>query len=210
MLKEILYNWNGANTAIFYAVNGIKGGELYEKTMLFGTMLADHHNFPFYFLFFVAIALFHVRRMPYSKRHAYLWAWGGVLTVFLISYAIDGVVVKTLKTFFAFPRPFEALPKGSVHLIGPMMDVSKHFESFPSGHASFAMLLVASLWPILHKIGKGMGVLFILWAGMSRLALGVHFPMDIVTGYVTCLLVVLVVRWGWNHLARRKLQRQLV
>ncbi len=204
-----LYDVGGLNTQIFYAVNHIQGGAWYEQFMLLGSMLGDHHLFPLYFILLVAYAVLWVKLRPKEQREAALWTWGGTLAVLAVSYGADGVMVKLLKTVCAFPRPFKALPEGSVHLMGPMMEASKHYESFPSGHASFAMLLVAGLWPLLPQAGRVVAVVFLLWVGVSRLALGVHFPTDVIMGYISCFIVVYSVRYGYNHIVMPQLQERI-
>lgn len=64
--------------------------------------------------------------------------------------------------------------------------------SFPSGHAMGAMAVVAALvaltwrtgwrWPVL--LGGG---LFVALVGLSRLYLGVHYPSDVLTGWLASL-----------------------
>lgn len=200
-MKTILYDLGGLNTQIFYAVNHIQGGKWYEKFMLLGATLGDYHYYPFYFLLVAIVAFIHSSRQPEARRKDYLWRWGSVLAVLCISYVADGLMLLALKNITAFPRPFKILPEGSVHLIGPLMDISKHHQSFPSAHASFSMLIAVGLWPMLNAIGKAGFVFFALWIGVSRLAMGVHFPVDVIVGYMLGLIVVLLVRWGWNHIA---------
>lgn len=68
----------------------------------------------------------------------------------------------------------------------------EHDFSFPSGHAMGSMAVVAALvaltwstrwrWPVL-----GLGALFVALVGLSRLYLGVHFPSDVLTGWLASL-----------------------
>lgn len=199
MLKDILYHWGGANEKLFYMVNGIQGGEWYEKFMLLGTFLGNHHYFPFYGVLIAAIAVVAIMRAEGNARTERIISWSGIIGVLLVSYGLDGVIIKGLKAYMAYPRPFQILPDGAVHLIGSAIDEEQYNRSFPSGHASFAMLLAASLWPVLNKAGKGVAVFFVMWVCISRLALGVHFPMDVLTGAALCLGVVLLVRHSWNQ-----------
>ena len=64
--------------------------------------------------------------------------------------------------------------------------------SFPSGHAYnvavVATVVIFLLWPVLSQVGRrvsvGLAVVFALVVGLDRLFLGVHFPSDVVAGYV--------------------------
>jgi undecaprenyl-diphosphatase len=64
--------------------------------------------------------------------------------------------------------------------------------SFPSGHAFnaavAATVLVFLLWPLLGVLGRRVatvvGVAFALVVGLDRIFLGVHFPSDVLAGYV--------------------------
>jgi membrane-associated phospholipid phosphatase len=64
--------------------------------------------------------------------------------------------------------------------------------SFPSGHAYnvsvVATVVVFLLWPLLTQAGRrvsvALAVLFALLVGLDRIFLGVHFPSDVVAGYV--------------------------
>lgn len=199
MLKDTLYHWGGANEKLFYMVNGIQGGEWYEKFMLLGSFLGNHHYFPFYLVLIAAIAVVAIMRAEGNAKTEQILGWSGVIGVLLVSYGLDGVILKGLKAYMAYPRPFQILPEGTVHLIGSSMDEDQYNRSFPSGHASFAMLLAASLWPVLNKAGNWLAAFFVVWVSLSRLALGVHFPMDVLAGAVLCLGVVMLVRHSWNQ-----------
>jgi undecaprenyl-diphosphatase len=64
--------------------------------------------------------------------------------------------------------------------------------SFPSGHAFnvavVATVLVFLLWPVLSPVGRRvavvLAVVFSLVVGLDRIFLGVHFPSDVLAGYV--------------------------
>jgi len=64
--------------------------------------------------------------------------------------------------------------------------------SFPSGHAFNAAVVttvvVFLLWPLLstagHRVAIALAVLFSLVVGLDRIFLGVHFPSDVLAGYV--------------------------
>jgi undecaprenyl-diphosphatase len=64
--------------------------------------------------------------------------------------------------------------------------------SFPSGHAFNAAVVctvvVFLLWPLLSSVGHRVSILlavvFALVVGLDRIFLGVHFPSDVLAGYV--------------------------
>jgi membrane-associated phospholipid phosphatase len=127
--------------------------------------------------------------------------WMAVIAVFSFAYLLDGLLLGMLKPLLDFPRPPLALPQGSVQIIG----VPEYHHSLPSGHSSFAMLVTASLWPVLNRRWRVAGVLFVLWVGISRMSLGAHFPADVMAGFLSSLAVVLLV-----YVAIQKLMRLIV
>jgi signal peptidase II len=60
--------------------------------------------------------------------------------------------------------------------------------SFPSGHATYTVLAVISLWPLVpSRLRIGL-LAWLVWVGWSRIAVGAHFPADIFAGWVLGLL----------------------
>ncbi len=55
-MKEIFYDWGGANVWLFHAINDIRF-EWLDKVMLLGTTLGDHILFPLYLGVLTLIAL---------------------------------------------------------------------------------------------------------------------------------------------------------
>ncbi len=99
----------------------------------------------------------------------------------LISMSINDL----LKNWFRTPRPIGQAGIRSIYLS------SAGGYSFPSGHSQGAATFYPYLWrrwpsPIL----KAAGTTAILLIGFSRLYLGVHWPGDVLGGYLFGLMIV--------------------
>lgn len=102
---------------------------------------------------------------------------------------IDAVLVYGLKQLIARIRPCGCLPDVHALVFGTPTDYS-----FPSGHSAgsfafatfFAVVLVRSAspttWP--RVAGATTLILLALGVGLSRIALGVHFPGDVLAGAI--------------------------
>lgn len=198
-MKEFFYDWNGANIWLFHAINDIRFGGL-DQVMLLGTTLGDHTLFPLYLGVLTLMALVVVNTPFQDSAHhrVRVSSWMAVIAVFSLAYLLDGVLLGYVKPLLDFPRPPLALPLGAVNIIG----APEYHHSLPSGHSSFAMLVTASLWPVLNRKWRIAGVLFVLWVGVSRVSLGAHFPADVLAGFVSSLTVVLLV-----YIAVQKMMR---
>jgi membrane-associated phospholipid phosphatase len=189
-MKEIFYDWGGANVWLFHAINNIRF-EWFDSVMLFGTFLGGHILFPYYLAILTLFALVAVSTPAQNPSHyqTQVKRWMAAIAVFSLAYLLDGLLLGVLKPLLDFPRPPLALPLDTVHIIG----TAEFHHSLPSGHSSFAMMVVASLWPILNRWWRVAGVFFLLWVGMSRISLGAHFPADVMAGFISSLAVVLLV-----------------
>lgn len=191
-MKAILYDWNGVNIWLFHIINNIRS-EFIDKFMLLGTELGGHAHFPYYLAVIALAAVIAVSGKSVQEPLQYkeqVTSWVVVLAVFSIAYLLDGLLLGILKPLLDFPRPPLALALGSVHIVGQ----PECHHSLPSGHSSFAMLIVASLWPVLNSWWRLGGSVFVLWIGLSRVSLGAHFPADVVAGFLSSLFVVILVR----------------
>lgn len=185
-MKTVLYDWGGANVWLFHLLNG-HHNSFSDKFMMLGTLLAGHGNFPVYLGMACLFAIGSLADEA-SEKKAVLWL--ATISVFCVAYMLDGQLLSLVKPWLDFPRPLLALPPASVHVFGR----AEYHDSLPSGHASFAMLTVASLWPMMPKRYRLTGIFFVAWAGISRICLGAHFPADVLAGFASTYFIVLVVR----------------
>ncbi|MFD5075043.1 phosphatase PAP2 family protein [Streptomyces sp. NPDC058371] len=87
---------------------------------------------------------------------------------------------------------------------------SAHYAAFPSGHALTATLVCGLLLWLLHRYGAGRllwwtavaaAAVSVLGVGLTRIWLGVHWPSDVLGGWllgalVAALAVAAYERWG--------------
>ncbi len=97
------------------------------------------------------------------------------------------IVNMLLKLVFERPRP---------ELWQQIIDEQSY--SFPSGHAmassALAFCIVAVLWRTRWRWwAVGLGAVYVILVGLSRLYLGVHYPSDVVAGWGLSLLWVALV-----------------
>ena len=95
------------------------------------------------------------------------------------------VVAEILKSFIVSPRPFVLFQN-----VTPLF-VYGGLDSFPSGHAMFFSALAVSLYSVHKKIGW-VYIVVALIIGLARIISGVHFPVDILTGYILGSAIALI------------------
>lgn len=108
----------------------------------------------------------------------------------LLSAILATLITHTLKPMLDIPRPPAVLAADAFHLIGHRLD----HGSFPSGHAVTAFTL-AGLLIIGLRLSFGWALLALIAASLlavSRMAVGVHWPTDVLAGSVIGLVSVLL------------------
>ncbi len=108
------------------------------------------------------------------------WRWGARLGYLFIA---NGIVNTLMKLAFGMPRPFFIDPTLAVIEAGSY--------GFPSGAAQMSMLIAGLLiytwkspwaWPC--------AIFYLLLISFSRIYLGVHFPIDLLGGWILGLLLL--------------------
>lgn len=189
-MKNLLYDWCGLNIWLFHFINDFRS-EFLDKIVLLGTTLGSHTHFDIYIILLIIIVFYNFTKQnthSFSKKEIYILLTP--IIVLSVSYLIDALFLEIIKPLLDFPRPPLALPIESVNIIG----ITEYHHSFPSGHSSFAMLVVGSLWPLLFTWQKCLGLTYILWVGFSRISVGAHFPADVLAGFISAFLIVMLVR----------------
>ncbi|ESQ16675.1 MAG TPA: phosphatase PAP2 family protein [Chromatiaceae bacterium] len=167
---------------LLYLVGGYQAGFLY-----FNGLAAQGPDWPWEWLTLlgderVAFAL----TLLFARQHPRVF-WTLICAALLaIAYS------RGLKPLLDQPRPPAVLAPESFHLIGP----GHHNQSFPSGHSVtaavfFAVLVYYAKWLSWRLLFVSLAVL----AGLSRIAVGVHWPVDVAAGLAGGVLAALIGVW---------------
>ena len=107
-------------------------------------------------------------------------------TLFLFSISLVGVVIQLIKTNIPFPRPSQ--------ILDGITSLSSYgnYDSFPSMHSALAFAVAVFIYQYSKKAGLIALVLAILVA-VSRVFVGVHFPLDVICGAIIGLVIPWVI-----------------
>jgi undecaprenyl-diphosphatase len=134
-----------------------------------------------------------------------LWLWlvwrGGRMRVFALllipTLMVSNELCDLLKSWVGRMRPCIALPIEP--LVGRLSS-----PSFPSAHAAN----MASLMALAGTVGGWRVALGLLWlpllVGLSRVYVGVHYPSDVLGGWLLGGLIGVGVGWLWRWIAARR------
>jgi membrane-associated phospholipid phosphatase len=125
-----------------------------------------------------------------------LWVTRHRWSVLLLALAgVGGVLINSaLKDWFARPRP--DVVEAIAHVMTP---------SFPSGHAMNSLIVYGSVAyvvgrlggsPLLRRFIWGTAAMIVAGIGVSRVYLGVHYPSDVLAGFLAGSAWLLVLPAG--------------
>ncbi len=160
---------------LYKQINGLAhASDRFEDVMQFLALDAQ-----FFFVALLAVLFF--ARGKWASRNG---RHGVVAAGFAATLALG--VAQVLSSIWDRPRPYEAHP-GDAHLyIG-----ASHDPSFPSDHATAAFAIAVSILLRNRRAGwlaLAMGILL----SVSRVAVGTHYPSDVLAGAAIGTLAALV------------------
>lgn len=166
----------GSNRTVFSSINGwshVTGPTPWPYITILGDTA-------------VALALF----LPIAARRPQV---AGALAT---SAIVATLFVHGLKPLFDLPRPPGVLPSGELTVIGPRYTA----HTFPSGHTTTIFLAAALVWLHLDSaLARAIVLPVAILVGLSRVVVGVHWPLDVTVGAAGGWLSAVLGSW----LARR-------
>lgn len=171
------------NQLFFFFYNFSHKSEFLDKLIVFFA-----HTFPYIVILLAGVFLLFHHEVLFSKKpfQALAEKWKEIILVFFTG-GFAWVIARVLKFFIQLPRPSSALS-----------DITTLFPAdgyaFPSGHATFYMGLAVAIY-LNHKKAGLAFIFFAILIGLARIAGGVHFPGDILGGFILGTFVAHFVRF---------------
>jgi len=170
------------DTVVFYFINVTLANPFFDWFMPFIT--EKKHWFPVWGILIVGL----------------LWKGGkkGRLVVFLIIPVIflsDQLSAHVLKPLIARQRPCVTLP--DVHLLVDL----KRSLSFPSAHAA-NFFAVATYFNYFYPKYRWVYFSAAFFVALSRVSIGVHYPLDIIAGGILGAACALFVVYTWRGIEK--------
>lgn len=153
------------NVGLFFKVFNLSGKDLNLDTwMIFGS--------EYVIILMIILAIVLAIRGSAKEKRAFI--------LMILSFPVAFLLVKIIHLFFFEPRPFVA------YHFYPLVDNIPD-ASFPSRHALIASVIALGLTYYKSKWAPFF-LLLMLWIGFSRIYVGVHYPLDILGGFLIGLI----------------------
>ena len=188
--KFFLYDWGGLNITLFQAINTGTPAALGPLAWFF-SLVGSYWTAP---LMMLGLWLWSKSATNPARGAAVLRR----LIDFSVAFSLALLAATVLKLWFDFPRP-PAVLGDIVRVIG---NIERHY-SLPSGHVTYAALVVGALWPLMGLRGRIGLVLYAALVGWSRIAAGMHFPADVLAGLslgLSCMALAGRLNFRWRFL----------
>ncbi|MBI2017644.1 phosphatase PAP2 family protein [Candidatus Daviesbacteria bacterium] len=170
------------NLGFFFLIFGLNNqNNFLDSLMIFGAEYVIYISFALIFVL--------AFRGQIKERKA--------LILVCLSIPIVVLMIKFIHLFLFEPRPYIAQD------ISPLIPDTKEDASFPSRHTALMFTLAFSYFFYQSK-WRFHFLIMALWVSLSRIFVGVHYPLDIIGGIMTAFVSVFI---AWK--IKEKLKRGL-
>lgn len=116
-----------------------------------------------------------------------------ILSCSVLSAYIFSIIIKNIVNN---PRPFLI-----IHDVNELF-IYGGYDSFPSGHATFFSALAAAIF-VYHRKTGFLFAFFALIISLSRVIAGIHFPIDILAGFILGGSLSTLIYYGINKFIKK-------
>jgi membrane-associated phospholipid phosphatase len=187
VLHHRMASLQALDTTLFHGINHGLANPVFDAVIPYASGNA------LFYPFLLAAAVFVIWKW---KRRG----WAFVLLAILAALVASNWVCGPLKEFLGRPRPFVAM--SDVRLLGTHGSGS---HAMPSCHAANWGALVVAAWMFWRRTWRFMVPLALL-VGFSRVYTGVHYPSDVIAGFVlggiSTWMLIRMLEWLWQSLGR--------
>lgn len=139
------------------------------------------------------------------------WCYDKRFGRFVGMNVLVGIVLNSMiKNIFVRRRPY--FDTAEIKCLKPVdrnadiYNIAAQEYSFPSGHSTNSVAVYGSLAKNKkNKILTVIGIILPLLIGVSRFCLGVHYPTDVLFGWLLGLIVIFAVPWLQNRLRNQRM-----
>jgi membrane-associated phospholipid phosphatase len=202
MFKFFIYDWLGLNQKIFIYFNNILNVGIIPYYLNVFSKFFDILVFFLYFTLVLGYRIYDLRggRFDYQR---YTINFKQIIQIGLI-YGSIGIIYTLIKYGINLPRPYCSLD----HFFSAQdFSNARCLSSFPSAHTAMAFMISYLLFPYLNFLTRIIACLVVVIVGLSRIALAMHYPADVVysvfISYIICRSVDKI-------LAVKSIQQQII
>lgn len=196
--KEYWYDWGGFNGELFMSIYK-SGVDDFAGLMPYLDYIGEYKNFP---QIGIALALFLLLKLGYRKARGFsvgslvLRSYAAWLLALFFGFFAMAFIVGGIKYNVDFMRPH--FYYNTVALLYGLPDKTEAYQSLPSGHVAFTTFWVSLLWFQVWGLMRPMLLLIIFAMCWFRIAIGAHYPADIVASLIIGYSCAIMARSFFN------------
>jgi membrane-associated phospholipid phosphatase len=180
------------NNQIFFSFYNLA----HQSKIFDGLVIFLAQSFPYLVTVLALIFLFFHHEIFSAEKpfKALAQKWKEIFLVFFTG-GFAWAISQILKILFHTQRPFLAFQ--NVQSLIP-----EDGFAFPSGHATFYMAIALAIF-LSHKKAGFLFMFFALLIGLARVIAGVHFPIDILGGFILGAIIAYLVRFIYDKIYKQ-------